>query len=144
MDANTPEKPATAAEVPAPTARPVDHTLQPNGKGVLPVGVERKDASVITDNLVPELMTALAKIGRVHLDLFDKPLVITSGNDAHHKNGSKHGVNKAVDLRLIDKDLGEQELFLAVLLHFDKKLKLMLFDERQLPGSDHVHIETAD
>jgi hypothetical protein len=144
MDANTPQNPAPPAETPAPSAKPVDHTLQPFGKGVLPVGVERKDASVITDNLVPELMTALAKIGRVHLDLFDKPLVITSGNDGKHKNGSKHGVNKAVDLRLIDKDPEEQSLFLDVLMHFDKKLKLMLFDERQLPGSDHVHIETAD
>lgn len=144
MDTNTPDKPGTPAASAEPAAPLVDHTLQPFGKGILPVGVERKDATVNTENLVPELMTALAKIGRVHLDLFDKPLVITSANDGKHKNGSKHGVNRAVDARMTDKDQEEQSLFLDVLMHFDKKLKLMLFDERQLPGSDHVHIETAD
>ena len=122
----------------------MDATLQPNGPGVLPLGVERKDATVNVASLVPELTTALAKIGRVHLDLFDKPLIITSANDGKHKNGSKHYANKAVDLRMVDKDLVEQDLFLNVLMYFDKKLQLMLFDERQEPDSDHVHIETAD
>ena len=121
-----------------------DATLQPNGPGVLPLGVERKDATVIVASLVPELTTALAKIGRVHLDLFDKPLIITSGNDGKHKAGSKHYVNKAVDLRMVDKDLVEQALFIDILMYLDTRLHLMLFDERQEPGSDHVHIETAE
>lgn len=110
----------------------------------LPVGVERKDATVNAISLVPELMIALAKIGRVHLDLFGKPLIITSGNDGKHKPGSKHYANRAVDLRMVDKDLQEQVLFLDVLIYFDKKLGLMLFDERSQQSSDHVHIETAE
>jgi hypothetical protein len=122
----------------------MDATLQPNGPGVLPVGVERKDATVNVANLVPELTTALAKIGRLHLDLFNKPLIITSGNDGKHKTGSKHYANKAVDLRMVDKDAEEQALFVDVLMYMDTVLKIMLFDERQEPGSDHVHIETAD
>lgn len=122
----------------------MDATLQPYGPGVLPLGVERKDATVNVASLVPELTTALAKIGRVHMDLFGKPLIITSGNDGKHKIGSKHYVNKAVDLHMTDKDLEEQVLFLDVLMYFDKKLGLMLFDERSQQGGDHVHIETAD
>ena len=118
--------------------------LQPNSLGVLPLGVERKDAMVNVASLVPELTTALAKIGRVHLDLFGKPLIVTSGNDGKHKPGSKHYVNKAVDLHMTDKDLEEQAIFIDILMYLDKRLKLMLFDERQQPGSDHVHIETAD
>jgi len=118
--------------------------LQPNSLGVLPLGVERKDAMVNVASLVPELTTALAKIGRVHLFLFGKPLIITSGNDGQHKPGSKHYANKAVDLRMVDKDLEEQAIFIDILMYLDKRLKLMLFDERQEPGSDHVHIETAD
>lgn len=122
----------------------MDATPQPNGPGVLPLGVERKDATVNVASLVPELTTALAKIGRVHLDLFDKPLIITSANDGKHKQGSKHYANRAVDLRMTDKAPDEQELFLLVLLYFDARLKLMVFDERSQPGSDHVHTETAD
>lgn len=108
------------------------------------MGVEVKDKTVNVSALVPELTTALAKLGRVHLDLFNKPLIITSANDGKHKTGSKHYVNRAVDLRTIDKDLEEQTLFISLLAYFDKKLNLMLFDERQQPGSDHVHIETAN
>jgi len=119
-------------------------TPNPTFPGILPLGVERKDATVNVASLVPELTTALAKIGRVHLDLFGRPLIITSGNDGKHKPGSKHYVNKAVDLHMTDKDLEEQAIFIDILMYLDKRLKLMLFDERQQPGSDHVHIETAD
>lgn len=122
----------------------MDSTLQPYGKGALPLGVERKDDSVNVSALVPELTTALAKLGRIHLDLFNKPLLITSGNDGQHKSGSKHGVNKAVDARMVDKSQAEQELFISVIIHLAPVLRLMLFDERELPGSDHIHLETAD
>jgi hypothetical protein len=122
----------------------MDATLQPNGPGVLPMFVERKDATVNVASLVPELTTALAKIGRIHQDLFDKPLIITSANDGKHTPASKHYVNKAVDVRTIDKSPAEQLLFITVLSYLSNSLRLMLFDERLLPGSDHVHLETAD
>jgi hypothetical protein len=122
----------------------MDATLQPYGPGQLPLGVERRDDKVNVSALVPELTTALAKLGRIHLDLFNKPLIITSGNDGQHKSGSKHGVNKAVDARMVDKSQAEQELFIAIVFHLSPTLRLMLFDERQEPGSDHIHLETAD
>jgi hypothetical protein len=122
----------------------MDATLQPNGPGNLPLGVERKDDTVNVAKLVPELTTALAKIGRIHLDLFGKPLIITSANDGKHTPASKHYVNKAVDARTIDKSPDEQLLFITVLSYLSSKLRIMVFDERLLPGSDHVHIETAD
>lgn len=121
-----------------------DATPQPFGPGVLPLGVERKDATVNVASLVPELTTALAKLGRLHLELFDKPIIITSGNDGKHAAASKHYVNKAVDMRMFDKTDAQQALWIDVLFYMDKELHLMLFDERQLAGSDHVHIETAD
>jgi len=120
-----------------------DATPQPYGVGALPLGVERKDATVNVASLVPQLTTALTKLGRLHLDLFDKPLIVTSANDGKHVAHSKHYVGKAVDVRMIDKTIEEQSLFIAILIHCDKTLGLMLFDERQLPNSDHVHIETA-
>lgn len=122
----------------------MDATTQPNGPGVLPIGVEKKDATVNVASLDNGLMAALAKIGRIHLDLFNKPMIITSGNDGKHTAGSKHYVNKAVDARTIDKTPEEQQLFLLILLFLDTRLRLMIFDERQLPGSDHVHIELAE
>jgi hypothetical protein len=122
----------------------MDATPQPYGPGNLPLGVERKDAAVNVASLVPELTTALAKLGRIHLDLFNKPLIVTSGNDGQHKSGSKHYVNKAVDARMVDKNQAEQGLFIAVIVHLAPVLHLMLFDERQQPGSDHIHLETAD
>jgi len=36
-----------------------------------------------------ELTTALTILGRVHLALFNRPLIVTSGNDGKHKAGSK-------------------------------------------------------
>lgn len=114
------------------------------GPGVLPIGVERKDGTVNVSSLVPEITTALAKLGRLHLDLFEKPLIVTSANDGKHAAGSRHYVNKAVDVRMLDKSPAEQVLFIAVVTFLSERLHLMLFDERQLPGSDHVHLETAD
>jgi hypothetical protein len=122
----------------------MDATPQPYGPGNLPLGCERKDATVNVSALVPEMTTALAKLGRIHLDLFNKPLIITSANDGKHKSGSKHYVNKAVDARMVDKTQAEQELYLAIVFHLSPVLRLMLFDERQEPGSDHIHLETAD
>lgn len=121
-----------------------DATPQPFGVGALPIGVERKDGTVNVSSLVPEMTTALAKLGRIHLDLFDGPLIITSANDGKHATNSKHYANKAVDLRMFDKSKAEQALFLAVVTYLSEKLRVMMFDERQLPGSDHVHLETAD
>src|SRR5215813_14079472 len=108
-------------------------THQPFGSGVLPLGVDRKDATVNVASLVPELTTALAKLGRLHLELFNKPLVITSANDGKHAAASKHYVNRAVDLRMTDKSDVEQSLWLDILFFCDKEMKLMLFDERDLP-----------
>lgn len=122
----------------------MDATPQPFGAGVLPIGVERKDATVNVASLVPEMTTALAKLGRIHLDMFDKPLVITSGNDGTHGAGSKHFTNRAVDAHMTDKTEAEQALFIGVVTHLSQRLRLMMFDERQLPGSDHIHLETAD
>jgi len=78
-----------------------DATLQPNGPGVLPFGVERKDATVNVASLVPELTTALAKIGRIHLDLFDKPLIITSANEALHQQSRGRADHRQVTSRTI-------------------------------------------
>jgi hypothetical protein len=121
-----------------------DATPQPFGPGNLPLGVERKDATVNVASLVPELTTALAKLGRLHLDMFDEPIIITSGNDGQHAPGSKHYTNRAVDIRTKDMQLQAQIMFLMVVAYMSPKLNLMLFDERQKLGSDHFHIETAD
>jgi hypothetical protein len=122
----------------------MDATLQPNGPGVLPLGVERKDATVNVASLVPDLTTVLAKIGRVHLDLFDKPLVITSANDGKHGADSKHYANKAVDVCMADKTKREQEIFFDILVYFESRLHLLAVGADEETCIYHLHVETAD
>lgn len=78
----------------------------------------------------------------VHEKIFDMPLVITSGNDGQHVASSAHYKNAAVDLRSIDKDLGEQMIFGMVLNFLGVKYGVGVFDERATT-SKHWHAEDA-
>jgi len=120
-----------------------DNTLNPLPPGILPVGVERKDASVVTDGVNPALMLFLTKLGLVSLHLFDLPVIVTSAKDGAHASGSKHYRGDAVDVRISDKSPLDQSAFLLVLTTLARQFKLAVFDESNLPGASHVHIEIA-
>lgn len=121
----------------------VDATINPLPPGALPVGVERKDSTVLTQGLNPVLMSFLVRLGLVHLHLFGAPVVITSGVDAKHAVNSKHYKGDAVDVRIMDKASYAQPCFLLVVCTLAKNFNLAVFDESQLPGAPHVHIEIA-
>jgi len=120
-----------------------DATPNPLGPGVLPAGVQRASASVITDGLDPKLFAFLTPLGLVALHLFDQPVTITSAKDALHGVGSKHYTGHAVDLRTRDMRLEWQSTFLLVLTVLADRFGLTVFDERNLPGEPHIHVETA-
>ena len=89
------------------------------------------------------LVSFLICAGQIHRALFNKALVITSGNDGQHVHGSAHYQNKAVDLRSHDLLDDEQALFSSVLLYLSRRYKVALFDERYT-ASPHWHVQTAD
>jgi len=121
-----------------------DATPQPNGPGVLPVGVERKDATVNVASLAPEMTTALAKMGRVHLDLFDSALVIVTGSEATGSDRDLYKAGRAVDIMVEAGGPLEQELSLKVLAYLASRLHLVMFASQHGSSSSHVHMETTD
>ena len=121
-----------------------DATLQPLPDGVLPVGVERADSRVVTTQLHKALTAFFVPLGLVHLHLFDMPAVITSARDSVHVPASKHGQGKAVDLRIFDKRPKWQPVYLLVLTTLGDRFGLTVFDESDLPGEAHIHVEVAE
>lgn len=120
-----------------------DATPNPLPPGILPAGVERANVNVITDGLDPQLFAFLTPLGLVHLHLFDAPAVITSAKDANHTHGSKHYIGKAVDIRVKGLLPKWQPTLLLVLTVLADRFKLCVFDESNLPGEAHIHIEVA-
>ena len=120
-----------------------DATVNPLPPRVLPTGVERKDATVLTQGLNPVLMQFLTRLGLVHLHLFGTPVVITSAVDAKHAVGSKHYKGDAVDIRIESATGRNASALFAILYVFEPEFGLAVFDESQLPGAPHVHIEIA-
>src|SRR5574341_2110925 len=80
--------------------------------------------------LDPRIHAALTHLAKLHIELFDKPLVVTSGNDGDHWLGSKHFSNLAVDLRARAKSAVEQLLFGLLLADTAQRFNLAVFDER--------------
>jgi hypothetical protein len=102
-----------------------------------------KDDTVNVSGISPKMVLYLASCQEVHDALFQKPLCITSGNDGGHAPNSKHSHWKAVDVRCSDVDASGQMLFLMVLGYLSRQFGMAVFDERQLPGAGHFHVEEA-
>lgn len=120
-----------------------DATVNPLPPGVLPPGVERKDASVNIQGLNPVLMQFLARLGLVHLHLFNTPLMLTSAVDAKHAVGSKHYKGDAVDLRIVDIGRPGSTTQLLVVRELCQEFKCCVFDESNLTVGPHYHVEIA-
>jgi hypothetical protein len=102
-----------------------------------------KDKSVNVSGLSPKMVEYLNACQGVHESLFIVPLCVTSGNDGGHAPHSKHSLWKAVDVRSSDVDSEGQLLFLMVLVYLSKSHGMAVFDERELPGAGHFHVEEA-
>ena len=59
-----------------------------------------KDNTVNIVDLAPQLVMLLPVIDQIYHDEYNTELVITSGKDGIHKQGSLHYEGKAVDLRI--------------------------------------------
>lgn len=109
----------------------------------VPPGVELKDATVNVADIDPALQSFLITAGLVHLHLFGRSLVVTSGRDGQHVASSKHMRGDAVDLRILDMPPSEQPAFLLYLRVLCARFHLAMFDESYAPGMGHVHVEIA-
>jgi hypothetical protein len=108
-----------------------------------PRSIVLKDQSVNVSGLSHGMVEFLGVLADMHADLFDCPLCITSANDGQHAPHSKHSLWQAVDLRSASLDGEGQAVFLMVLCFLSRRYKMAVFDERQLPGAGHFHVEEA-
>jgi hypothetical protein len=77
----------------------------------------------------------------MHRLAFGHDLVITSGTDGVHAAGSLHAQGKALDLRTTDKDGEGNALLLHMLAFAANGSPIAYFDERNVPGGPHIHLE---
>ncbi len=106
-----------------------------------PVGFKTAGEYVRLDGVNEQLLTFVAVLDRIHQQLFAMQLTITSARDGQHSAGSLHALGKAVDIGTNDKDEAGNLVFLTVLFYAARIMPITTFDERNLPGAPHLHIE---
>ena len=138
-----------------PKAPKFDPTKDENGN-LYPDGVRRKDNSVKTGNLDPNLRDNLDEIRDAYRDIAgqDKDLVITSGHDGHEdKPNSQHNHDKAIDIRtngLNDAQRDQLAKELKERLPPGTRIGGSNRDGSKLPHADfpdasnHIHIDTKN
>jgi hypothetical protein len=109
-----------------------------------PQYVVPKSPEVNLDGVAQPLLDFLGVLGIVHVALWSCPLIVTSARDQTHAANSKHASGKAVDLRVNDIVRDHGDRLLAVVLVLCERFHLTVFDERNLPGAGHFHVEVAD
>jgi len=116
----------------------------PAAKTPFPQFVIAKSPEVSLEGLHERLMNYLACLGIVHQALWSCPAVVTSARDQIHGKGSKHYEGKAVDIRVSDVPADSRDRLLAVVLVLCDRFQLTVFDERNLPGAGHFHVEVPE
>lgn len=101
-----------------------------------------KSDSVHLEGVDEKLIEFLTVLGIVHQALWSCPLIVTSARDQMHMASSKHAQGKAVDIRTEDLPRWERDRLLAVVNVLADRFGLTVFDERNLPGAGHFHVET--
>jgi hypothetical protein len=103
-----------------------------------------KSDSVHLEGVEPKLVDFLAVLGIVHMALWQSPVIVTSARDQMHAANSAHARGKAVDVRVSDVPAFERDRLLAVVLVLCDRFNLTVFDERNLPGAGHFHVEVPE
>lgn len=106
-----------------------------------PIGFKTAGQEVVLDGVSEQFLAFVAVLDRIHQDLFGGQLTITSARDGKHSGMSLHSIGKAVDLRTDDKDAESNLVFLTVLSYAAQRMPVTVFDERNLPGAPHIHLE---
>jgi hypothetical protein len=104
-------------------------------------GFKTAGSQVVLVGVNDKLLTFTAHLDAIHQLLFGFQLTITSGQDGRHSPLSLHATGQAVDIRTDDKDAQANMMFLMVLAFAAELMPITVFDERNLPGNPHVHIE---
>ncbi len=104
-------------------------------------GVVADHPAVNVEGMAGRLVVLMQKLGPIHLALFARPLVVTSAKDGAHAPGSLHAEGRAFDYRTRDKLADENGIFLDVVTWLSPLYQATIFDERNLPGAQHVHVE---
>lgn len=97
--------------------------------------------SVVFDGVNSNLLEFVAHLAMIHRLVFGIPMVITSAKDSSHVPGSLHAAGLAVDIRTADKDPDMVSLLIHFLAFAATSVRIAYFDERQLPGEPHLHLE---
>jgi hypothetical protein len=104
-------------------------------------GLVVADDSVVVDTLEPIFLLFLRYLASVFKSLFNTDMVITSGRDGTHAENSLHNTGRAVDLRTNQLTPAGQVMFLCVLAYLTLTNAIAAYDERRVPGGEHVHLE---
>lgn len=98
--------------------------------------VRTKSSSVKIDNLHPLLLQFLQYMS----DRFDG-IVVTSGNDSIHSVGSRHYIDKAIDIGANSSQAAAYSNFKEYVLGNVDSLKSKYQIEDIIDEGDHIHIE---
>jgi hypothetical protein len=109
-----------------------------------PQYVLAKSDSVHLEGVDDKLIEFLTVLGIVHMALWSCPVIVTSARDQMHAANSAHARGKAVDIRVNDVPAAERDRLLTVVLVLCDKFSLTVFDERNLPGAGHFHVEVPE
>jgi hypothetical protein len=96
---------------------------------------------VVLDGVNEQFLKFAGALDTVHQLLFERQMMITSARDGQHAPGSLHTAGKAIDVRTKDKTELANMTFLTVLGWMSSHTPITVFDERNLPGEGHIHIE---
>jgi hypothetical protein len=97
--------------------------------------------NVVMDGLHPNLLGFVLHLAALHALLFGFKLTITSAKDGTHVPNSLHAQGRAVDLRTNDKSEPQIDLLLHILSYATAGVKIATFDERNIQGGSHIHVE---
>lgn len=107
----------------------------------LPTTLKTAGPHVVLEGVHQRLLDFILHLDVIHHLLFGAQLTVTSAKDGQHAPGSLHAQGLAVDVRTEDKDPQGNMLFLMVLVYAAEAMPITIFDERNLPGAPHLHIE---
>jgi hypothetical protein len=106
-----------------------------------PIGLKTAGPHVELQGVNDQLLSFAAALDRIHQILFTTQMVITSARDGMHAPSSRHEMGLALDIRTNDKDAEGNMVFLVMVSYAARIMPITVFDERNLPGAPHLHIE---
>lgn len=107
----------------------------------LPEYVELASPSVVIAGVDERLIHLAQMLGAISKGIFSLPVVITSGRDSLHVQGSKHASGQAIDIRTKDKNAEQITLLLHLIHYCGPSYNVSCFDESMLGEQGHIHLE---